>query len=228
MLFFRTQSNRAFDSVTFYQYFTFKDTYNEYGAQRYWYTSDQAKSELGIMDEIGNSDIVLMEQQNTYLTDTHIEFLDYVIANINDMYYHLGENVITKSDDQVGVSLTNFYPLEDWGRWTQGQECSFTIYQDPMEPMVGQDYQLRFTAYSYWNRQNCSVFVNGREIGSIVLEPQYAQEYELQIPSEYLSEVANAFTFCLDGMTVSLKDVGQGEDTRPLGIGFTTLSVEVN
>ena len=70
---------RAFDSLTFQQYFTGLFTFNEEGLLARDFTAEDTPEDIGVMEHIRDNDLIVMEQQaDSGIYPTHIKFVDYV------------------------------------------------------------------------------------------------------------------------------------------------------
>lgn len=119
-------SEMLFDNYIRYQYFTMKSTY----------FGDQIKTETFIesedlIDEICGADIILIENNNSYVPDSHIRFAQYIIDNgdIIKTRKEILEPIIFENDTFIidfspkGNSSeyvkTGFYDEEETGRWSR-------------------------------------------------------------------------------------------------------------
>ena len=70
---------RAFDSLTFQQYFTGLFTFNEEGLLAKDFTAEDTPEDIGVMEHIRDNDLIVMEQQaDSGIYPTHVKFVDYV------------------------------------------------------------------------------------------------------------------------------------------------------
>lgn len=191
------------------------------------YTAENLPSDLNIMNNLRNSDLLIMEQQGFEgLLPTHLKFVNYVNANIDKMYYNLGDNAISYTSDSAGVSLDDFWGLEDQNRWrwTRGKECSVHLYGNKLAE--SDEYlNIHLNASSYGLDRSVEVKFNGTPLETIKLL-QKEQGYIIPVPTDLVNEKENIIEFHLHGDTFSPKDLEKSDDTRNLGIGIANLSIE--
>lgn len=224
---YRNEGNKAFQQLVFHEYFTNRQILN--GEKISWdaFVQGQNKSELNLIPEIQDSDLIILLQDAALgVYPTHKEFVEYVNANIDHLYYKLGENMIDNNADAAGVRFENFYDLEDWGRWSKGTDCSVSVYTNETSEPMENDRILRVQASSCMEDHSCTIKVNGNPIGNIRLKAQACQNYTLDIPLKYLDQTKNTISFHLDGPFCSPYEAGAGDDNRSLGIGFISLTLE--
>ncbi len=219
---YQNQSNKAFNNLVYQEYFTNLVTYDENGSNRTSYTVNNVPADLKVMNTVKSSDLVIMEQQGNIL-ETHEKFLNYVNENINFMEYQNGDNAITYKQDAIGVSFENFFDLENWGRWTEGQNALVHFYGDDLFNNKSNAI-LAMNVSSFAQNQTVKIIINGVEIAEIYVT-QEKQDYSIEIPSENLSAHENIIEFKLSNKVTSPKILGQSEDARMLGLGFVKLSI---
>lgn len=72
---------RAFNRLTFQQYFTGRYIFDGEGISAEEFTQEDTPEDIGVMENIGKSDLVIMEQQaDSGIYPTHVKFVDYVNA----------------------------------------------------------------------------------------------------------------------------------------------------
>ena len=75
--------NRAFDVFSFAQYFTEITDCDDNGVCKTAFSIDDNPSELGIMERINNSDLIIVEQNSTFgIRETHKKFVDFVVEGL--------------------------------------------------------------------------------------------------------------------------------------------------
>lgn len=72
---------RAFKRLVFQQYFTGLYSFDEKGISASEFTAEDTPEDIGVMDNIWNNDLIIMEQQaDSGVYPTHVKFVDYVNA----------------------------------------------------------------------------------------------------------------------------------------------------
>lgn len=222
---YRNEGNRAFDTLAVYQYFTARNIGDNDGLRTDSFREEQPTSDRQIMNEIRDSDIVIMEQQMLGIPSTHVQWLDYVAANLDSVYYTLGTNVACATPDQTLVEYGNFYAVEDWGRWSKGTDSSVTLYsQNTLAPKAAK-VQLRISARACNFSNCCMVSVNGHKIGTMEIDTEM-KEFVLPIPSEYLKQKENEISFLLENRFQTIYELNASGDNRSLGVGIGYLAIE--
>ena len=215
----------AFDELVYQMYFTSQMKANTDGVTRQGFQSTDTPSTLRVMNHIQNSDLIIMEQpRQEGILWTHNRFLEYVCPNIDYIYYSLGSDITRYTDDMVGVKLDGVYSLESWGRWTK-DICVATLYGDRIREPAS-DLTLRMTMGSYAIDQEVEVAVNGTGIASLHVTPA-AAEYVVTIPAELVRQQENHIELSLSEPLHSPKERGESEDVRYLGLGISSMVVEV-
>lgn len=219
--------NAAFDDFIYYHYFTWVyEQCTKSGIQtRQPFFETDLPSALKVMEHIQSSDLIIMEQYAGLLIDTHKKFLSYVLSNLDYLYYNLGDNAMTYTEDMVGIKLDGAYGLEPWGRWTR-DECSVTVFGDEMEN-ASEDIDLRLTMKSYYTDQDVEISVNGTRLTSLRVTSE-TDEYTITIPAGLIRPGENTIEFSITGMIYSPKSVGESDDVRYLGLGIESLVLEVS
>lgn len=223
-------TDKAFKKMIWQQYFVNTTTLDSTGNHVDYYTPDNVPSDLKIMPNLQGTDLVIMEQQGILgVVAENERFADYVNQNIGRIFYNPGENAMTYTKDQAGISYENFYDQEDWGRWSLGNTGTVHVYGNKLA-QIGTDLTLRLNADSYGIDKRAEILFNGTAIGTIVLAGarpnRQLQDYTISIPAGLVNETVNTIEFRLDGEELSPKDLGLSDDARNLGIGIANLSIE--
>lgn len=221
---YRNEGNRAFHSLSLYQYFIQRNTGDNDGMKTESFRNDQPTAELQIMNAIRDSDIVIMEQQMLGIPSTHIQWLDYVAVNLPSVYYVLGADVACATADQASVEYENFYAVEDWGRWSKGTDSSIKIYFKQALSHKYVPMQLHISANAIIDNR-CTVSVNGHEIGIMDINTEM-KEYVIPIPGAFLNDGENKISFHLEDRFQTLYELDTSEDKRSLGVGIGYLAIE--
>lgn len=222
---YQNEENHAFSKLIYQEYFAHVSKYDESGKDTLDYVPENVPSDLCIMKNIQNSDLLIMEQQDSAgILPTHLKFVDYVNDNMDRLYYNPGDNAISYTADAAGVTLDHFWGLEDWGRWTKGKKCAVQLFGKELAE-AGGDLNIRLSAYSYGTDRCVEVLFNGKLADTIKMS-QKKQDYVIQVPAALVNRQENVIEFCLDGDTFSPQDLGQSGDARDLGIGISNLSVD--
>lgn len=217
-------SNRAFNRIVSYRYFTNKHILDESGMRELPFTSEQDISELGIMEDIKESNFVILEQNNIFgVADTHKRWVEYVVKNMSEQFYAAGTDIMAKENSEL-ADFENFSWQEDWGRWGEGNENLISVYSNG-KLLRGEGGMLRFQALSYGEDYVCDVLFNENKIGTIVLGTA-PEDYQIEIPEEYILKDRNDITFRLHGKVLSPDERGESGDTRKLGLGLCSLMIE--
>lgn len=223
---FQSEGDRAFKRLVYQEYFTRLNEIDKNGEHNYAYSEENVPIDLNIMNNIRDSDLLIMEQQGLLgIPQPHLKFVDYVNKNIKHLYYTPGDNVIFYSQDAAGASFDNFWQIEEAGRWTRGDECTVHLYGQDFAKL-GADLSIHLSAKSYGVNRNVEILFNGKSLGRITLT-QEPQEYVLAVPFDFVKDKKNSVKFCLDGRTYSPQDLGQGNDTRNLGMWFSNLTINI-
>lgn len=221
---YRNEGNHAFNQLCFQEYFTNKAVMDDNGRQSYSYTQNQPIADIGTMEEIRNSNLVIMEQQYAYgIIDTHKKFIDYVNENADNLYYSPDKDIIDYTLDSAAVKYNNFFSKEDWGIWGKGLRSSVTLYSNNRK--WNEDCKLNISAKSNLEDHICSVYINNAYIGELELNTQ-SQNFILNIPKNSLASDVNKIEFYMDGTLQSPFEAGNSDDTRSLGIGINSLILQ--
>lgn len=221
---YQNGTNRAFEKLVSYMYFTNKNIYDESGMHTVSFTPQQDISELGIMEDVLGSSLVILEENNIFgVAGTHKKWVDYVVEKMNESLYKAGTDVMREDPEAVPAEFVNFYGKEDWGRWSEGNTCAVKIYSKN-KITDGKDGVLSFTAATYGESRSCDILWNDKKIGSIVLDTA-AKDYRLNIPEEYFLENKNLITFQLHGRIYAPAILEESSDSRNLGMSLSSLVI---
>ncbi len=216
---------KAFDTVIYQQYFTHSTRYNEDGIVQNLYTQENAPADLGIMEGIKDSNLIIMEQPGIFgVTDTHQKFVDYVNENIDNMYYSLGLDVATATADIAAVEFDGFWPVESWGRWAQEKEAS-VIFDGNSLQNCESEMALYLNAVSYGQEQEIQVFLNDEWIGTYIMGLSW-NDYMIPLPQEKLLPNRNKIMFQMSKDLISPESIGEDGGNRKLGLGFQSIYID--
>lgn len=221
--------NRAFDSLIYSHYFTLLYTYDENGYDVKVFNPDDAMVNIGVMQHVKNSDLIVMESQGASgILGTHTKFLDYVNENLDKLYYRPGDNIVYYSDDSTGVALEGFYDYAEGNefRWTNINTGTVHMYGNELRTVSG-DINLHINMMSYGVNRNVNVLFNGQFLDTLQVIPA-PSDYAIVIPENMIQSDENTITLQMEGEILSPKDLGESEDPRYFGIGIYLLSLEVD
>lgn len=223
---FTSASQRAFKRLVYFHYFTTTYFYDENGASSKSFNSDAKPEDENVLQYIKDSDLVLMESQAlTGIPGTHVKFLDYVNENIDKIeHYNPGDNLILYTSDLSGAKLEGFHNLENWGRWTSGQTCSFHLNGNALKEISG-DAVIRTSLKSYEVDQDVGVIFNGERLCTLHVTPDFAG-YAVPIPESLIQENENVIQLTIDGHVYTPKELNRSGDVRYFGLGIESLTVE--
>lgn len=114
------------------------------------------------------------------------------------------------------------YMWYGWGkreaglRWTNGKEAALVFSLNQINDTVMRIKLSAFVVPGKHDEQRVNIALNGQRLQILLLKEEAAREDALVLPKEILRQ-KNVLTFGLPD-AVSPKSVGQGDDTRPLGI----------
>lgn len=213
----------AFNNFVYQSYFVYQIVSNKDEVTVKNYMENSKMREFNILGNLRDCDFLLIEQQGSMgAIDTHKKFLKYVNENFDLMYYKLGDNIITFSDDSETVLFDNFWLLEDWGRWSKGQSSKITVYTQLSEMCMDKMY-LGLTAASYATDNEVDILLNGRYISTLEVHSEYS-DYIIPVSSDYLCDGKNTIEFVLKNRTYTPQEVVEGEaGDRDLGLGIKNL-----
>ena len=221
--FYTCENVRAWDELVYQQYFTHLSTYGEEGAYTKKYSSNNTSDDLGVMRNIKNSNVIIMEQQAQLgIMETHKKFIDYVNEQLKTGYYTMSGDLLRNKTAYSQFDLVNFYDLEDWGRWTKGNDCTVSLYDDIVDIESPLFLKMRVGSFAY--DQMVDVYLNGECIDTINVS-QEKQDYLLELPHELIEHRENKIKFVLSEETTSPEQWLQSNDNRNLGLGFEELTI---
>lgn len=217
----------AFDNYIYQHYFTwlFLHCADEGIQTRQTFVETDPPAALKIMEHIQSSDLIIMEQYAGHMSYTHPKFLSYVLPNLDYLYYNLGDNAVTYTEDMAGIKLEGFYNLEPKGRWTT-RECSVTVLGDAMKD-ASSNIDLRLFMSSYYTDQNVEISVNGSQLVVLPVTPE-AGEYTITIPAEIICSGENTIEFFLLEPLHSPKEAAGTDDVRFLGLAIESMVLEAS
>lgn len=197
---------------TRYQYFNLKTSYK--GDKVIHESGDFYNDDL--KNDIANADVIIIENNSSYVPDSHIKFVDYVL-NLSDKEFKTNDFVALDkenlcmdfklSGNAEEYILSGFYDAEDAGRWSKGNaELDFCIY-------ATEDLHIDFSSNSFADKTK--IFFNDK----VVWKTQDGKEAlkDIRIPvNEVLNGRFNYITIECDTVIQSPKQMGVGEDPRLL------------
>ena len=139
------------------------------------------------------------------------------IAQHAEMNYFL-----FKSEDipSYGLSLK-----EVWGRWS----CASNVILKIDTKLPNQDLELNFKMMAYLNKarpyQKADVYINGQKLATWKWKEGVNPETILQVPKKLNTNNTLEIRFEIDNPK-SPKELGTGEDTRDIVLGFIDLLVK--
>lgn len=221
---FQDELNKAFDNFTYEEYFTTVTTFGSDGNKTYSYTMDDTPDDIGIMNYIRKSDLTILEQNGSWgIIDTHKKFVSYVTEALKRGSFSLTGSLL-RNTDASHFELVNFYGLEDWGRWTEGNSCSILIHDSLGEEDEPEYLEMRMNSFAI--DQTVEVSLNGEIIDQLYVTTDRT-DYRIELPKELLKLGDNTIGFLLSNETTSLKALGNPSDARILGLGFESLHIVV-
>lgn len=203
-----------FDKYVRFQYFILKNTY----------CGDQITVESGnfnneaLLDEILKADIIILENNNSYVPDSHIEFVDYIISHEEDIINGEGnQDDFIKIDDEVILDFSNggsveeytrigFYAGEENGRWSkENAELAIKLCAE-------QDIVLDFSENLFL--EDTVIAFNNMVVWDGTVDSKEALK-NIVIPVEMINnKKMNFIQIKSPQKLLSLKEKGMGEDER--------------
>lgn len=222
---YQNVENRAFNRLVSEEYFTTSVTYDSSGSKREYYTVDHTPDDIGVMKYINDSNLIIMEQNGGLgIIEPHQKFVNYVISILEADEFSLTGNLLRNTTDISKFELVNFFPLEEWGRWTEGNECTLIVYEDLNS--VEKNVYLEMNVSSFAVDQIVEIYLNNNLISTISITEE-KHNFRIQLPKEYLLNNENRIQFELQKETVSPEAMGNTGDSRNLGLGFEKLTIIV-
>lgn len=206
-----------FDNYIRYQYFVSKSIYS---GDRTQVEAIAMQTENNLLDEISNADIIVIENNNSYVPDSHMQFVQYIIDN-KDIIKTRQESIepIIFDNDAFIIDFcqggnadsyikTGFYDAEEACRWsTANTKIELYLQKDS-------DLRLDFSANSFcektkimfnnnllWDSEKDSIEL----LNNIVIPKKLILEGE----GNYLQVITSK-------EILSSKEQGAGDDTRKL------------
>lgn len=135
------------------------------------------------------------------------------------------ENKLYLSSQELKKYLGEGWSVqESWGVWSESQECGMTLKQSKYP---NEDVKLTFNANAYNSNKTMDIFINDNFLEELIIESSGNKDYTLEIPASYVQNDLNiSVIFKFKSELLSPQDLGQGDDTRKLGIGITTITLE--
>ena len=221
--FYVNEKVRAWDELVYQEYFVNLTEYGEEGDFTQSYSSNNTPDDLGVMKHINNSNVIIMEQQAQLgIMETHKKFIDYVNEQLKTGYYTMSGDLLRNKTAYSQFDLVNFYDLEDWGRWTKGNDCTVSLYDDIVDIESPLFLKMRVGSFAY--DQMVDVYLNGKCIDTINVS-QEKQDYLLELPHELIEHSENKIKFVLSEETTSPAQWLYTNDDRNLGLGFEELTI---
>lgn len=221
--FYVNEKVRAWDELVYQEYFVNLTEYGEEGKSTQSYSSNNTPDDLSIMRHINNSNVVIMEQQAQLgIMETHKKFIDYVNEQLKTGYYTMSGDLLRNKTEYSQFDLVNFYDLEGWGRWTQGNDCSVSVYEDIAD--IESPLYLKMQLGSFAYDQVVDIYLNGECIYTINVSPE-KKDYLLELPQELIEHSENRIKFVLSEETASPAQWLHADDDRNLGLGFEELTI---
>ncbi len=221
--FYVNEKVRAWDELVYQEYFVNLTEYGEEGKSTQSYSSNNTPDDLSIMRHINNSNVVIMEQQAQLgIMETHKKFIDYVNEQLKTGYYTMSGDLLRNKTEYSQFDLVNFYDLEGWGRWTQGNDCSVSVYEDIAD--IESPLYLKMQLGSFAYDQVVDIYLNGECIYTINVSPE-KKDYLLELPQELIEHSENRIKFVLSEETTSPAQWLHADDDRNLGLGFEELTI---
>lgn len=207
-----------------YQYFVDKTVYSQDTITNYE-TGGVSQDNLG--SEIASADIVIIENNATYIPDSHLEFID-AIGNLSLQDLSAKEYISLESEDFI-IDFTaggnadmfveyGFYPAEEGGRWAEAHaECAIALKDDDglkldlSENGFAENTVIEFNDEIVWNSKD-----GVESLGNII------------VSSELIHKNAkNYITIWSDSEILSPKEQGISEDPRQLAHRVTKFRVSI-
>lgn len=213
---------RPFQKTIRQGYFGSVTTIDSNGVKTIDYSQSNRTADFGILANLRDSDIVIMEQlKEMGILSQSERFVDYANQYFDQMYYHLGDNILLYTEDLTAFS--GFYDLQENERWTDGAAGTIRIYGDELKA-VGGEVALSAEICSYHYGRHVDVLFNEQNVGSLEVKQEWG-EYHLTVPKDLVLSGENTITFVYSGETYSPLNVGESSDSRNLGLGFRNVSL---
>ena len=129
---------------------------------------------------------------------------------------------------------SKFYEESNWSRpedgytWTEGNQATLRI---PIGPTAAEELILRARLFTFvkpgiLDRRTVGIVVNGTPVGEWKFTTRHYQDQKVRIPRTlYEGTSALGITF-ITRDAVSPKSLGEGNDTRRLGVALTALRID--
>lgn len=195
-----------------YQYFAGKTSSK--GEKSPYVSGDFYNEEL--KTDIANADVVVIENNNSYVPDSHYQFVDYILSmseeemksttciNLDKEELSIDFSVVGNADEYIS---SGFYSAEEMGRWAM-PKAEFFVDVCATQDLVIKMEDARFPA-------NTSVLFND----TVVWQTEQATDAvpEIIIPISLINNGGvNYITITTDESIQSPKELGVGEDSRIL------------
>lgn len=203
-----------FNRYVRFQYFILKNTY--YGDQIIVESGNFNNEDL--LEEILKADIIILENNNSYVPDSHIEFVDYIIKYEEDIINGEGnQEDFIKIDDEIILDFSKgglaeeytrlgFYSGEGNGRWSkENAELAIKLYAE-------QDIILDFSENRFL--EDTVISFNNMIVWDGTADSKEALK-NIVIPIEIINNKKMNFIQVKSPQKLSsLKEKGMGEDER--------------
>lgn len=219
---FRENGACIWNEYTRYQYFTNKYFYK---GSVYVDESGNFNNNEEILPVVQEADIILIENNNSYIPESHFKFVDYLLNLPEDELMFKNCVDFDKEDLCVDFSdngnsdeyaFTGFYNMENEGRWSMGEaklsipmETSKDIIIDLSENRFAEDSQIMFNDIIIWKTKDGT-----DKLKRIVIPQQLV-----------LSGRNNYITVTTKTEILSPKDMGISEDNRMLAHWWGKLKI---
>ncbi len=142
---------------------------------------------------------------------------------VRDAPIRIGETIdFTKKGTAQSYAWTGFSQPEDWGTWTNGTVASLVMNPDKRVPS---DITFQVVTFMSPGPVRATVVIDEKTVGDIVLDnAKPGGEFTFKIPDEALEDGSIKLDFLIADPK-SPKELGLGNDSRKLGLGFRSLRI---
>lgn len=202
----------VWNQYTRYQYFTGKTTSKGEPAP---YVVGEYYNE-NLKADIANADVIMIENNNSYVPDSHYMFVDYILGMTDEEL--VNTQIVNLEEGQLCIDFalngnadayirSGFYQAEEAGRWaTAKTELCVELY-------AAQDLVLEF--------ENCRMYANTKVLinDTVIWQTEQATDFlpEICVPLNLLNNNdVNIITIITNERVQSPKEMGTGEDSREM------------
>lgn len=216
-----SSDNFAFNNMVYYEYLTRRIENKAGHISGYTETSpDTDISDLGMLDDIADSDIVIFEENSVLgILEPHKKVVDYLYKSLIENNISMNETVYL-SDKNKNITGEGWHTYETWGRWSKKKASSIELRLN-YTPKASLNLDMELV--NYGNNRAVNIYVNGKYIDKIKVLQQ-PNHYVIKIPIEYIKD--NKLNIVFDSKEDLITPDGVADTSWKIGLGAISFSLK--